>query len=89
MEGYIYAVGGRKAGSTGPTERYDPVTNTWTRLGDLGVPFYRGAVAVLNGQIWACGGRGSYGACQILNASNNTWLPAATMNELRSVILNY
>ncbi len=72
----------------GPTERYDPITHTWTRLGDLGFHFAYGAVAVLNGEIWACGGRNLDGQCHILDTSTNNWIPAATMNMLRSVKLN-
>ncbi len=52
LQGHIYAAGGLNAGSNGPTERYDPATNTWTRLGDLGFQNYDAAVAVLNGQVW-------------------------------------
>ncbi len=85
---YIYAVGGWNAGSMGPTERYDPVTNTWTRLGDLGFQFHYGSVAVLSGQIWACGGMSRNGQCQILDTPSNTWIPAEAMIEPRSVILN-
>ncbi len=85
---YIYAVGGWNAGTMGPTERYDPAANTWTRLGDLGFFFKMGAVAVLNGQMWACGGKDRNGLCQILDTTNNTWIAAATMNEPRSVVLS-
>ncbi len=84
---FIYAPGGKMAGSDGPTERYDSVTDTWTRLGDLGFEFYNGAVAVFDGEIWACGGAGRNGECQILNTATNSWIAASTMNEPRSVIL--
>ncbi len=87
LGGYIYAIGGYRAGNNGPTERYDPVTNTWTRLtdADLGYRFYSGAVSLLKGQIWACGGNKRNGQCQILDTTTNTWIAAATMNQPRSV----
>ncbi len=87
LGGYIYAIGGSAAGITGPTERYDPATNTWTGLVDLGFRFTRGAVSVLSGQIWACGGVSRNGRCQILNTSTNKWTAAATMIGPRSVIV--
>ncbi len=94
LGGYIYASGGARAGIMGPTERYDPVANTWTRLGDLGFWFYNGEVAVLKGQIWACGGAVAgnetlyLDTCHILDTSTNAWTSAPTMNVPRSVILN-
>ncbi len=90
LKGYIYAIGGIGAGANGSTERYDPKTDNWTRLGNLGFPFRYGAVAVLGGQIWACGGFGHNRGhqCHILDTSNNSWVPAATMKEDRSVIVN-
>ncbi len=89
LGGYVYAIGGNRAGINGPTERYDPVTNTWTRLADLGFRFYRGAVAIVSGQIWACGGgTGRNGQCQILDTASNSWIAAPPMIEPRSVIVN-
>ncbi len=90
LGGYVYAVGGFLAGAAGPTERYDPATNTWTRLAsaNLGFWYFHGAVAVLNGQIWACGGTKGNGTCQILDTATNSWIGAPTMNEPRSVIFN-
>ncbi len=91
---YIYAIGGRSAGNAGPTERYDPATNNWTRLADMGFKFLRGAVAVLGGEIWACGGQdpinkpAPWGACKILDTLENSWIAAPTMNEARSVVMN-
>ncbi len=88
LGGYIYAIGGFRAGGLGPTERYDPATDTWTRLVDLGLRFNYGAVSVLNGQIWACGGKdGRNGTCQILDTATNSWIAAPTMIEPRSVIV--
>ncbi len=88
LGGHIYAVGGKSAGDMGPTEQYDPVANTWRTLGDLGFQFYNGAVAVLNGQIWACGGCKCTRECPILDTSTNTWIPAATMSEPMQDVLN-
>ncbi len=87
LGGYVYAIGGYRE-STGPTERYDPATNAWTSLQNLGSLFRWGAVAVLNGQIWACGGDNRNGQCHKLDTSSGFWFAAATMNEPRSVILN-
>ncbi len=89
LEGYIYAVGGDGA-PNGETERYDPGTNSWTRLRDLGFKFRSGAVAALDGKIWACGGVGfPKDKCMTLDTSNNIWTTAAGIERDRWVIVNY
>jgi hypothetical protein len=58
FDGKIYVAGGIHAGTTvGWFDVYDPATNTWTSLPDL--PHRRDHFhgAVLNGKLWAIGGR--------------------------------
>ncbi len=90
LGGYIYAIGGFLAGDNGPTERYDPKTDNWTRLrlADLGFRFSYGAVTVFDGQIWACGRTAPSRDCHTLDTSKNSWVRVSTMKENRSVILN-
>jgi len=58
-EGKIYYAGGIHDGkAVAWLDVYDPVAGTWTRLPDMPTPRDHFAAAVLNGKLWAIGGRG-------------------------------
>jgi N-acetylneuraminic acid mutarotase len=65
VNGKIYTIGGstwdniNSARTTlSMVEEYDPVTDTWTRKSDLPIPTFDTATVVVNGKIYAIGGRG-------------------------------
>lgn len=93
--GTLYAVGGEAGAfgtlhALGTVEAYDPATDTWvsraampTARADLGV-------AVVNGQIYAAGGRGSVArsdvvrTMEVYDPGRNTWTVGAPMVVARS-----
>lgn len=65
VDGKIYAIGGRDAGSGGavfPTvEEYDPATDTWTQKADMPTARHCLSTSVVDGKIYAIGGLGKPG----------------------------
>jgi hypothetical protein len=57
--GKIYAIGGSGAGFNGlrRVEQYDPATDTWTRKTDMPLGLWGLCAKVVNGRIYAFGGR--------------------------------
>ena len=68
MGGFLYVTGGVEGPLDGPhvvlrrCERYDPASNTWSRIADLPEPRYSHALAYLGGSLYAVGGRAAAGA---------------------------
>ncbi len=54
VDGKIYVIGGN---STGSTDEYDLVTNTWTTKANMVFPIQDGVVAVVDKKIYILGGR--------------------------------
>jgi hypothetical protein len=67
MGGFLYVTGGVKGPATGPhvvlrsCERYDPASNTWSRIADLPEPRSCHALACLDGSLFAVGGQAKWG----------------------------
>ena len=63
MGGFLYVTGGVEGPLAGPgvvmrrCERYDPASNTWSRIADLPEPRYSHALACLDGSLYAMGGQ--------------------------------
>ena len=63
MGGFLYVTGGVGGPAGGPRvvlrrcERYDPASNTWSRIADLPEPRRGHALACLDGSLYAVGGR--------------------------------
>jgi N-acetylneuraminic acid mutarotase len=81
VNGRIYAIGGAiwdpVTGTTtlSAMEEYDPATDTWTTKADLPMPTFNAATAVVNGKIYAIGGRGAL-----------TQTPGADLTTLSSIM---
>jgi hypothetical protein len=64
MDGFLYVVGGREQNDNNDVpvvvkrscERYNPATNTWSRIADLPEERYGLALACLDGALYAVGG---------------------------------
>ena len=62
MGGALYVTGGLEGPYAGPhvalmrCERYDPVSNVWSRIADLPEPRFGHALACLGGSLYAVGG---------------------------------
>ena len=58
LDGKIYALGGRTAGSamTNTFERYDPATDSWANLAPYPLSVWRISTEAFNGKIYAFGG---------------------------------
>ena len=74
LDGKIYFVGGGAANSSAHNiaERYDPVTNNWETLSPMSVARRSVACSVLNGKLYATGGRG-LSSVEIYNPSTLAW----------------
>jgi N-acetylneuraminic acid mutarotase len=73
LDGKIYFVGGHDGSSAkNIAERYDPTTNTWETLANMSVAREGGAYAVLNGKLYAIGGKG-LSSVEVFNPSNDSW----------------
>jgi hypothetical protein len=94
LNNQIYIIGGQKLrdennGNIGVVERYDPATNTWTRLPDIPAP--RGhigeATFVMNGKVVVAGGvTNYYTKLDLLTAYDpltNTWTELTTLPSPR------
>ena len=89
LGGQVYVVGGCSDVVCTPVfesvYRYDPVSNTWTRLADYPVPVTYGACAGIAGEIVCSGGLAtsasstSYKSTYVYNPAANTWTQAADM----------
>ena len=92
--GYIYAIGGRvgpdEAGTNqAQVDRYDPATDSWTRLGDLPGTISNTAATtfVFDGRIFMLGGETSHNAASddvwSFDPSNEAWLVHTALPEKR------
>ena len=97
LNGRIYAIGGSgPSGFLSSVEMYDPTSNSWTPLtGSSAIASMNvsrvefGAVAALDGRIYAMGGvsDGDTNSVEAYNPSTNTWTPPgaiAAMNTTHS-----
>lgn len=91
-EGGVYAIGGQIRHDTSPLDtvflhRYDPPTDTWTRLADLPEPrsHFEPATFLWDGKIVICGGRSlitgqsSVQAISVYDVASDTWSDAAPL----------
>lgn len=81
--GYLYAIGGEigpdeAASNQSEVDRYDPATDTWTRVADLPAPrsHTNAATFVLNGKIWCVGGEIAHNA-----PANTVWSYDPAVNK--------
>jgi N-acetylneuraminic acid mutarotase len=89
VDGLLYAIGGIPAGlvhplPTGTVEAYDPVTNAWTTKQPMPVPQLGFTVGLVNGTIYAVGGRTFAtglvsGEVKAYDPVSNTWTTKAPM----------
>ena len=57
LRGFVYALGGHDGLSIfDSVERYDPASDTWTKVKPMLSRRCRLGVATLNGRLYACGG---------------------------------
>ncbi len=99
VDGKIYAIGGRDAGSGGavfPTvEEYDPATDTWTQKADMPTPRTNLSTSVVDGKIYAIGGISDalygyrvptgivYSTVEEYDPATDTWTQKADMPTAR------
>ena len=68
-------------------ERYDPRSNTWTKVSPMGTHRKHLGVAVYNNMIYAVGGRddsSELSSAERYNPQTNTWQPVVAMTSRRS-----
>lgn len=68
-------------------ERYDPRSNTWTKVSPMGTHRKHLGVAVYNNMIYAVGGRddsSELSSAEKYNPQTNTWQPVVAMTSRRS-----
>jgi hypothetical protein len=93
--GALYAIGGEAGGFgtiqvLGTVEAYDPATNTWVRRAAMPTARADLGVAVVNGRIYAAGGRRSAGqsnalaTMEVYEPDGNTWGVGTPMAVARS-----
>ena len=86
---FFYAVGGRALSADknlGAVERYDPATNTWTRLPALPTPRGGLGAAIVGNRLVTLGGEsptGVYGTVEVLDLTTNTWTTLPAMKTPR------
>jgi DNA-binding CsgD family transcriptional regulator/N-acetylneuraminic acid mutarotase len=83
-ENQVYAIGGEMVGGiTGRVERFDPESNSWTRLEDDPAPVKDASAAVIGGKIYVPGGRLASGAfsraLQIYDPITRHWTEGALL----------
>lgn len=83
-EDQIYALGGETGQAISPmVERYDLITNTWTRLSDKPTPVTDAAAAVIGGKIYIPGGRAASGELsdrlEIYDPRQDSWSQGAAL----------
>jgi len=90
LDGKIYAMGGATSlhGGTAfaAVEEYDPVTDTWTKKGDMPVPIDGLSTSVVNGKIYAIGGwrgAGPISSLEEYDQATDTWTTKADMPTAR------
>lgn len=92
LDGQIYVVGGRWNNiNTGATEKYDPASDTWTKLADMPTPRSTLSLAVLNGYIHAAGGEDMISGCtyavhEVYDPDSDTWTKLADMPTPRQAM---
>ena len=84
---FIYALGGRAAGSNNlnTVEQYDPGTNTWSAVAPMSTVRSYLAAAVLGGHLYALGGIGNtrLNTVERYDPGLNTWTAVAPMSTAR------
>jgi N-acetylneuraminic acid mutarotase len=67
--------------------RYDPITNTWTKLPSAPESHFSPVVAVLNGRLYVVGGNGASGSAiarvDMYDPATNSWTTLASMPTAR------
>ncbi|XP_077295655.1 kelch-like protein 12 [Arctopsyche grandis] len=89
IDDQIFVIGGRndKNEVINSVERYDLVTNTWTKMADMLTPRYSHEIAVIGGEIYAIGGSNGeviFKTMEIYNTQQNEWTAAPEMTEKRA-----
>lgn len=91
LNGLIYAIGGTgpssnlASGNLATVEAYDPTTNTWTTKFPMPTPRQGLALAVVNGQIYAIGGKdptqaaNGLSAVEVYDPASDAWTRKAPM----------
>jgi|GEM_PF-1504607 len=85
VDGKIYAIGGQNNWSTGKNslssvEVFDPDTNTWTTLASMSTTRHWFQTEVIDGKIYAIGGRSNEGrifSAEVYDPTTNTWTTIA------------
>jgi N-acetylneuraminic acid mutarotase len=97
VDGKIYAMGGAhkkffRLTNTGANEVYDPATNEWASLMSLPTPRDHFTISVLNGELYALGGRidvnfnNNLNANEVYNPKTNRWMALKPLPTPRSGI---
>ncbi len=92
VDGLVYVVGG--IGETGSVLVYDPAADAWTTGTEMSVSRDHLAVVVVDGEIWAIGGRGggrNHARVNIYDPTADAWregppLPEATSGASEGVV---
>ena len=77
LDGKIYFVGGFNGSAKNTAERYDPTNNTWETIASLSLERWGVASAVLNGNLYAIGGKNSssiYSSVETYRTTSNGWV---------------
>jgi kelch-like protein 18 len=88
LRGFVYALGGHDGLSIfDSVERYDPATDTWTKVKSMLSRRCRLGVATLNGKLYACGGYDGSSflrSVEMYDPNLDLWKTVAPMNVKRS-----
>ena len=90
MGGFLYVTGGAEGPQGGShvvlrrCERYDPASNTWSRIADLPEPRFWHALACLDGSLFAVGGEAEWVG---LVSTSPPWRYDATADAWAEVLL--
>ena len=84
----MLVAGGTGGAALGSAELYDPISNTWSAAGSLGVTRAAHTATLLtNGKVLVTGGfNGSFHAsAELYDPATNTWAPAASLTTARQI----
>ncbi len=86
IDGKLFAIGGGNGSRLSSVERFDPKSGQWQFVSRMRKGRFWHGAAVLNGQIYVCGGFGSGGRlrdCECYEPERNRWETVAAMNRRR------
>jgi N-acetylneuraminic acid mutarotase len=84
LGGKIYFVGGYDGSAKNIAERYDPATNAWEALANMSTARRGVACAVLNGKLYAIGGReleSRLTSVEVFDPSNGNWYAGVSLSS--------